>query len=94
MRKYEAVFILNPNTDEERRNSIMDRFKGIMEENGAIINIDEWGNRKLAYEINDLREGYYTVINFEGVTETVNELDRIAKITEEVIRHMIVREEE
>lgn len=94
MRKYEAMFILNPNTVEERRNAIMDRFKGIIEENGSITNVDEWGNRKLAYEINDLREGYYIVVNFESESEVVDELDRIAKITEEVIRHMIVREEE
>ena len=94
MRKYEAVFITNSNTDEERRNSIMDRFKGIIEGNGTITNVDEWGNRKLAYEINDLREGYYVVVNFEAEREVINELERIAKITEEVIRHMIVREEE
>lgn len=94
MRKYEGMFIINSNTDEERRNSIMDRLKGIIEENGAITNIDEWGNRKLAYEINDLREGHYTVLKFEAERDVITELDRICKITEEVIRHMIVREDE
>lgn len=93
MKKYEAMFILNTSTEEERRNAILDRFKGIIEGNGTIGNVDEWGNRKLAYEINDMREGYYVVVNFEAEREVINEIDRISKITEEVIRHMVVREE-
>lgn len=93
MNKYEAMFILNTSTEEERRNAILDRYKGIIEANGTIGNVDEWGNRKLAYEINDLKEGYYVVVNFEAEREVINELDRVSKITEEVIRHMVVREE-
>lgn len=94
MRKYEFVLILNPNTVEEARTELLDRFKGIIESNGSIINVDEWGIRKLAYEINDLKEGYYVITNFEGGSDVVNELDRRCKITESVIRHMIVKEEQ
>lgn len=93
MRKYEFVLILNPNTDEEARNELLERFKGIIESNGSIINVDDWGIRKLAYEINDLKEGYYTITSFEGGSDVLDELNRICKITESVIRHMIVKDE-
>ena len=77
-----------------KRNQLLDRLKGIIESNGAITNIDEWGMRKLAYEINDSTEGYYIILNFETTPETVDELDRIAKISDGIMRHMIVREDD
>lgn len=94
MRKYEAVFIFMPNIEEEKRNQLLDRLKGVIESNGTITNIDEWGIRKLAYEINDQTEGYYVIINFETTPEIVKELDRIAKISDSIMRHMIVREDD
>jgi len=94
MKKYEAVFVFAPDMEEESRNSVVERFKGIIEANGTIEKIDEWGMRKLAFEINDYKEGYYTLLNFESNSDVVNELNRIAKITESVIRHMIIREDE
>lgn len=94
MKKYEAVFVFAPNMEEELRNSVVERFKGIIESNGSIDKIDEWGMRKLAFEINDYKEGYYTLLNFQSNADVVNELDRIAKITDSVIRHMIIREDE
>ncbi len=93
MRKYEGVFIFLPNLEEENRNKDLDRIKGIIEADGAINNVDEWGLRKLAYEINDLSEGYYVLINFETTPETKDELDRIVKISDNVMRHMIVKED-
>lgn len=93
MRKYEGVIIFTPNADEEARNKIFERFKGIIETTGKINNIDEWGMRKLAYEINDLKEGYYIVVKFEAENESINELDRVSKITEQVVRLMVVRDE-
>ncbi|MGF7059216.1 30S ribosomal protein S6 [Brassicibacter mesophilus] len=94
MKKYEAVFVFAPDMDEETRNGVVERFKGIIEADGSIDKIDEWGMRKLAFEINDYTEGYYTLINFESGADVINELNRIAKITDTVIRHMIIREEE
>ncbi|MGO1369800.1 MAG: 30S ribosomal protein S6 [Senegalia sp. (in: firmicutes)] len=94
MRNYEAVFIFETSLEEEKRNNIFDRFKGIIEAEGTITNIDEWGVRKLAYEINDLTEGYYIVMTFEGDTAAINEMDRISKITDGIMRLMIVRDEE
>ena len=94
MRKYEGVFIFIPNLEEEERNQLLDRLKGIIEADGTITEIDEWGMRKLAYEINDLTDGYYFIINFESTPETVEELDRVCKISDNIMRHMIVREDE
>lgn len=93
MRKYEAVFIFLP-SEEEKRVQVLDRFKGIIEAGGAIQNIDEWGNRKLAYLIDDIGEGYYVLVNFEGTPETIKELDRVARISDSIMRHMIIREDE
>ena len=93
MRKYEAVFIFAPSVDQETRNGVIEKFKGIIETDGSLIGIDEWGSRKLAYEINDLTEGYYILLNLEATSETLNELVRVAKITDGIIRHMIVRDE-
>lgn len=91
MRKYEAVYIFLPTLEEEKRNQILDRIKGIIEANGSISNIDEWGNRKLAYLIDDIGEGYYTLINFESESEVIQELNRISRITDSIMRHMIIR---
>jgi small subunit ribosomal protein S6 len=94
VRKYEALLILVPNLEEEARNQLLDRFKGIVEKDGTITNIDEWGTRKLAYEINNYKEGYYVVMNFETTQDVVKELDRVSRISDSVMRHMIIREDE
>lgn len=94
MRKYEAVFIFVPTLEEEKRTQLFDRLKGIIENNGTITNIDEWGIRKLAYEIKDFKEGYYVIVNFESTPDVVNELDRVSKISDGIMRHMIIREDE
>ncbi|NLY77651.1 MAG: 30S ribosomal protein S6 [Tissierellia bacterium] len=94
MRKYEAMIILVPNLEEENRNQLLERFKGIIEKDGTITNVDEWGIRKLAYEINDYKEGYYVVMNFEANPDVVKELDRVSRISDGVMRHMVIREDE
>lgn len=94
MRKYEGVFIFAPTTGEETRNEVLEKFKGIIESAGSVASLDEWGSRKLAYEINDFTDGYYVLINFEAETPVIAELERICKITESVIRNMIIRIEE
>jgi small subunit ribosomal protein S6 len=93
MRKYEAMFIFLPN-EEEKRVKVLERLKGIIENGGTISNIDEWGTRKLAYLIDDIGEGYYVLVNFEGTPEIIKELDRVARISDSIMRHMIIREEE
>lgn len=90
MRKYEAIFMFYPNADEEKKTKNFDRLKGIIEENGKISNIDEWGMRKLAYEIEYNKEAYYVLVEFEAEPESIKELDRVAKIADSVMRHMVI----
>lgn len=93
MRKYEAMLIFFPSIEEEKRNQLLERFKGIIEADGSISNVDEWGIRKLAYLIEDIGEGYYVLIHFEGTPEVVKEIDRVARISDGVMRHMIIKQD-
>ncbi|MBM7872184.1 small subunit ribosomal protein S6 [Clostridium pascui] len=94
MRKYETIFILNPSLDEEAVKATVEKFKGAIESNGGVVeNVDFWGRRKLAYEINKISEGYYTLFNFNAGPELPKELDRLFRINDSVIRHIIVKEE-
>lgn len=94
MKKYETLFVLNPTLDEESLKANIEKIKGIIEQNGTVTNVDEWGKRRLAYEINDINEGYYVLINFEANPELPKELDRVFRITDTVIRHLIINLEE
>ena len=94
MRKYETIFILNPSLEEEAVKANIEKFKGVIENGGGTVeNVDFWGKRKLAYEIKKNTEGYYTLVNFSANPELPRELDRIFRITDTVIRHIIVKEE-
>lgn len=94
MRKYETIFILHPSMDEEAIKAATDKFKGVIENGGGTIeNVDVWGRRKLAYEINKVSEGFYTLVNFTCNAELPKELDRVFRITDGVMRHIIVKEE-
>ena len=91
MAKYEAVLVLSVAKGEEATQSLADKFKALIEENGTLENVDVWGKRKLAYEINDEAEGHYTVFNFESKPEFPAEFERVAKITDGVLRALVVR---
>ena len=94
MRKYETIFILHPSLDEEAVKANIEKFKGVIENDGGTVeNVDFWGKRKLAYEIAKVNEGFYTLINFEANTELPKELDRVFRITDGVIRHIVVKQE-
>jgi len=94
MKKYEVMFILKTTLEEEARVALINKFKGIVEADGEIEKIEEWGNKKLAYEINKTSEGYYVLMNIKSSIEVPKELDRNFKISEDVMRHMIVNVEE
>lgn len=95
MRKYEAALILLSNLEEDVRNAEIEKIKGIItDRQGTVEKVNEWGQRRLAYEIDKKREGYYVFINFTAGSDAVNEIDRICKISDNVIRHMITVEEE
>ena len=91
---YEVVFILNPNLDEEATAAMVAKFKTLVEQNSSAMEVEEWGKRKLAYAINYITEGYYVLISFTSAPEFPKELDRILRITDGVIRSMIVCKDE
>ena len=92
MKAYELLFFVAPSIDEETRANVMKRIETtIAESNGTIDNVDNWGKRKLAYEINDLTEGDYTLIDFHADPDDIAELDRVLRINDAVVRHMIVK---
>lgn len=92
MRKYEIMYIIRPTLEDEARKSLIERFDGILTSNGAeIIESKEWGKRRLAYEIDDLREGYYQLVTANAGSEAIDEFTRLANINEGIIRHMTVR---
>ena len=86
---YEAVYILDPALSEEQIAALVAKFKAVVEANGTVSEIDEWGKRRLAYPINDLMEGYYVLMTFTAAAIPA-ELDRIFRITDGVMRSMIV----
>jgi len=95
MRKYETIFILHPSLDEEAVKAGVEKFKGVIENGGGVVdNVDFWGKRKLAYDIKKVSEGYYTLINFSSEPELPKELDRIFRISDNIVRHIIIKEEE
>ncbi len=95
MRAYEVMFIVKADLDEEQTNGVIEKFKGIVEKTGGEVSkLDKWGKRKLAYEIKKNRDGFYVLMQINGEAETAAELDRVFRITDEVIKHMIIREEE
>ena len=91
---YEAVFIFSLTLGEEGVAEIKEKFKSFIEQNAEIGEIDEWGKRRLAYLINDEADGFYVLYNFVSGPEFPAELDRVSKITDGVLRSMIIRKEE
>ncbi|MCM3638783.1 MULTISPECIES: 30S ribosomal protein S6 [Bacillales] len=92
MRKYEIMYIIRPTVEDEAKKALITRFDDILTSNGAeIIESKEWGKRRLAYEIDDLREGYYQLVTANADTAAIDEFTRLANINEAIIRHMAVR---
>lgn len=89
---YELVILFNPNAEEDKIDALMKRIHDLIAKNsGELIKSDNWGKKRLAYTIDDLREAIYFYDEFMLVTSAVSEIDRILKINEIVIRHMIVK---
>ena len=94
-RQYELIYILPPETAEQQATELHDQVAQIVERmHGQIEKTENWGRRKLAYEINDLTDGDYTLINFHADPTQIAELDRVLRITDAVVRHMIVRRDD
>lgn len=92
MKAYELLFFVDPASNEETRAGVMKRIDvAITADGGQVDNVDNWGKRKLAYEIDNLAEGDYTLIDFHADPTQIAELDRVLRINDAVKRHMIVR---
>ena len=95
MRKYEIMYIIRPNIEEDAKKALTERFSTILTENGAeVAEAKEWGKRRLAYEINDFRDGYYQLVKVNATPAAVEEFSRLAKINEDILRHIVIKEEE
>lgn len=94
MRAYEALFVLRPDLEEEATNAAVEKFTSLIQQNkGTVEQVSRWGKKRMAYEIQDFREGFYVLILFQGEPETAKELDRVMRISDEVLRHLIIRRE-
>ena len=87
--KYEVLYIIDPAQGEEGIAALVEKFKALVEANGTLTSIDEWGKRRMAYPINDLMEGYYVLMTMDAKPEFPAELDRVFKITEGILRSLI-----
>jgi len=95
MKAYELLYFVDPAATEEARAGVMKRIDvAITGEGGTVDNIDDWGKRKLAFEVDGLTEGDYTLIDFHADPTQIKELDRVLRINDAVKRHMIVRRED
>lgn len=92
MAKYEILYIIRPNIEEEAKAALVERFDSILSDNGAtIVESKDWEKRRLAYEIKDFREGLYHIVTVEAQDAVaLNEFDRLSKINNDILRHMIV----
>jgi small subunit ribosomal protein S6 len=92
MRKYEVMYIIRTDIEQEAVQSTIDKIQGIINNGGEITKHEVMGKRRLAYEINKFRDGHYVLVQFNATPEVVSELDRVMKISDEIIRYLIVRD--
>lgn len=92
MRKYEVMYIIRPDVEQEAVQATVEKFQGIIQNGGEITKHEVMGKRRLAYEINKIRDGIYVLVNFTATPEVVAELERILKISDEVIRYLITKD--
>jgi len=92
MRSYEVMCIIDTDLDKETTEKTVEKVENLIKKNkGKIEKTDKWGRRKLAYPIDKRKDGFYTVVGFKGDNKTIAELDRVLKLTGEIIRFMIIR---
>lgn len=94
MKAYELMFILDSGLDDEARETVLEKIRGIVTADGTIESEDAWGKRRFAYEIDDRTEGDYYVLEFHATPAVVAELDRVLRITDQIVRFMTVRRDD
>jgi small subunit ribosomal protein S6 len=92
LRSYELALIFDPSLEEEAIDKELSKITSLVEkEKGSISNVDRWGVRKLAYPIKKMENGFYIIVYFEGNSKIIQELDRLNKINDKILRHMVVK---
>ena len=94
MNKYESVIIINPSADEDKVKALIDKFSDLINKQGKVEKVDTLGKRKLAYEVKKNKEGIYVVFYFEAEPTLISELERNYRITDEVIKFIVIKNEE
>ena len=94
MNKYGSVIIVNPNVDEAGLKALEEKFTGLINENGKVESVENMGKKRLAYEIKKFKEGTYMLFNFESNPDSIKELERVYRITDDVIKFIVVRKED
>ena len=94
MNKYESIIIVNPNVDEAGLKALEEKFTGLINENGKVESVENMGKKKLAYEIKKFKEAYYVEFDFESNPEAIKEIERIYRITDEILKFITVRKED
>ena len=93
MNNYETIMIINSNLDEAATKASVEKITALINANGKVESVEEIGKKKLAYPIKKQAEGYYVLVNFTSNPEFINELDRVYNITDEVIKHIVVKKD-
>jgi len=95
VKAYELMLMLDPTLDDEMRASVIEKVQGLITADGGVVdNVDEWGKRRLAFEIGKLTDGDYLVVDFHAAPSAIAELDRVLHITDPVVRYMVVCRED
>ena len=95
MNHYELMYIMVPTLEGEALEAVMTKVTTLIESvNGTITEVKKWGKRRLAYEINDIKDGFYVVVTFDADPSSISEIDRVLKLTEEIIRFLITRDDD
>lgn len=95
MNHYELMYIMIPTLEGEALEGVMSKVTTLIESvNGTVTEVKKWGKRRLAYEINDIKDGFYVVVTFDVAPESISEIDRVLKLTEEVLRFLITKNDE
>ncbi|MEQ6086617.1 30S ribosomal protein S6 [Staphylococcus saccharolyticus] len=96
MRTYEIMYIVRPNIEEDAKKALVERFNGILASEGSeVLEEKDWGKHRLAYEINDFKEGFYNIVRIKtDNNKSTDEFQRLAKINDDIIRYIVIREDQ
>ena len=96
MRTYEIMYVVRPNIEEDAKKAVVERFNGILASEGSgVLEEKDWGKRRLAYEIEDFKEGFYFIVRIKtDNNKATDEFQRLAKINDDIIRYIVIREDQ